>query len=134
MTREEVFEALRARGADTAVLRFSGAHDGSVDSLELFAGDAPLEAPEKTHPVPRRDPDTGDYLFGADGVPEREPLTKGQEEDNSLAEALQSPIWDRYGDFANDPGSEGTLTWDCAEKKVSIEAQETTVEDVYVEL
>jgi hypothetical protein len=88
-----VWEALERRGATIAVVPFAGraGEGGGVGATVLSRLD-------------------GDELVSVD-------RWVGREE---LAYALASPLWDRFGLFAGQPRSVGTVRWSAAERSVVI--------------
>jgi hypothetical protein len=95
VTRDEVFTALIAKGAAKAVIEFHGGGD------EGFTDEFFLEDSE------------GNSI---------EDIEKGQDD---LATALYQPVEDRFGGFDGLSDVQGTLTWNVAERKVTISGSET---------
>jgi hypothetical protein len=91
MTRAEVFAELVSRGADRAVVEFSGGNDeGGPDSITLFAGQREVS-------------DLSTWPTGARSA-------KEQAEDR-LADALSEPVFNEYHTFAGDFDVTGEVIW-----------------------
>ena len=92
----EVWEELARRGATIAIVPFSGraGAGGTIGTIALSR----LDGEDLVH-VER---------------------WSGRDE---LAYALEAPVWDRYGQFAGQPGVRGTVTWLLADRSVVIAGQ-----------
>ena len=100
MTRAEVFAALASRGADRAVVQFSGGNDeGGPDSITLY------EAENELTLLPT-------WPHGEDTV--------AAKADARLADALSDPLFEAYGTFAGDFEVSGEIIWDVAGKTVQM--------------
>lgn len=42
---------------------------------------------------------------------------------DELCDALEAPVWDRFGSFAGQPPIAGTVTWTSADRRVVIEGR-----------
>lgn len=99
-TRADAFAELANRGADRAVVEFSGGNDeGGPDSITLYAGEDALT----TLPA---------WYDGEDDP---------KEQSNArLAAALSDPVFEQYGTFAGDFDVTGEVIWDVAAKTVQM--------------
>jgi len=99
MSRTAVFTALRLRGADRAVVAFSGGGDeGGADSITLYAGEQELsQLSLYTH-------------FGEAPV----------NPDVELADALSDPVNKEYGSFDGDFDVEGEVIWETEGETVML--------------
>lgn len=105
LTREQAFEQLIARGADRAVVQFSGGNDeGGPDHIRLFAGER--ELPELAVYVSARNP------------------SAAEQAEETLSDVLSRPIYERYGTFAGDFEVAGELTWDVQQRTVLMNREE----------
>jgi hypothetical protein len=101
MTRTEVFAELARRGADRALVEFSGGNDeGGPDAITLCKGEA-LVSTLSAWPCERN-------------------ATTDQEADARLADALSGPVFEVYGTFAGDFDVTGEVIWDSEEKTVQM--------------
>lgn len=99
MTRPEVFAELASRGADRAVVSFSGGNDeGGPDSIALQRGDEEI----RTLPTWAGEGDTA------------------AKADAQLADALSDPIFEEYGTFAGDFDVTGEVIWDLDGETVAM--------------
>lgn len=100
MTRAEVFAELASRGAERAVVAFSGGNDeGGPDSITLFAEE--------------------DELSSLSVWPAGERSAEEQREDR-LADALSEPVFEVYGTFAGDFDVAGEVVWEVDAKTVQM--------------
>jgi hypothetical protein len=98
MTRTQVFAELASRGADRALVEFSGGNDeGGPDSIALHRGEAPV-CTLSVWPCERD-------------------ATKA---DARLADALSDPVFEAYGTFAGDFDVTGEVIWDAEAKTVQM--------------
>jgi len=94
MTRAVVFDALKSRGADRAVVAFSGGGDeGGPDSITLFIGEEELSTLS---------------LLGHNGETSKDAV----DTDEELVDALSEPIFDEYHGFAGDFDVMGEVVWE----------------------
>jgi hypothetical protein len=101
MTRPEVFAELASRGADRAVVEFSGGNDeGGPDSITLYGGEAPV--------------------CTLSVWPYERDATSEKKADARLADALSDPVFEAYGTFAGDFDVTGEVIWDVEEKTVQM--------------
>jgi len=101
MSRAEAFAELASRGADRALVEFSGGNDeGGPDSITLYDGDAPV----CTLPA---------WPCGPDA-------TAAQKADARFADALSDPVFEAYGTFAGDFDVTGEVIWDAEDKTVQM--------------
>ncbi len=99
MTRPQLFAALVSRGADTAVVQFSGGNDeGGPDSITLLKGEQEVG---KLQP----------WWAEGDTIAEA---------DVELADALSDPIFEEYGTFAGDFDVTGEVIWDTETQTVQM--------------
>lgn len=110
-TREEVFAFIESKGGDSAVIDYSGGHDeGGINSIGIYKDDnlvCELEEPRE-----RWNPETKTYELVGD---------KGEEK---FIKAIIQPVYEEYHSFAGEFYVDGTLTWDCKEKKVTNSGEE----------
>jgi hypothetical protein len=100
MTRAQVFAELRTRGADTAVVMFSGGNDeGGPDSITLYRADEQMRT-------------LSTYQCDAD--------TTSAEADVPLADALSDPVFEAYGTFAGDFDVTGEVIWEVESETVQM--------------
>ena len=100
MTRAEVFAELQSRGADRALVIFSGGNDeGGPDSIALQAGEEEI----RTLPT-----------WAGEGE------TATVKADARLADALSDPVFEAYGTFAGDFDVTGEVIWDLEEQTVQM--------------
>lgn len=100
MSRSEVFAELARRGAERAVVEFSGGNDeGGADAITLYMAAA---AP---HALPT-------WFEGEQSAESRR--------DERLADALSGPVYEEYGTFAGDFDVSGEVIWDLAEWTVQM--------------
>ncbi|HTZ62679.1 MAG TPA: hypothetical protein VMB51_01090 [Solirubrobacteraceae bacterium] len=100
LSRSEVFAALSARGADRAVVEFSGGNDeGGPDAITLFAG-------EETVATLRLWPGASQ--------------SDAERAEIELSDALSAPIFERYGSFDGDFDVYGELIWSVAGQTVKL--------------
>ncbi len=105
MTREQVFAELAERGVHTARVEFAGGSDeGHAEDIELL--DAEGEAIEQSIRV---------CYDRTDGV----------QNDMALSQALQQPIYDRWGGFDGDFSVCGSCIWQVPERKVELDYSES---------
>jgi hypothetical protein len=52
------------------------------------------------------------------------PITQAERDHDELINALQHPVWARYGGFTGEPFVEGAVVWDACDETVSIKAQQ----------
>ena len=101
MTRAEVFAELARRGADRALVEFSGGNDeGGPDSITLFRQDASI---------------CTQYAW-----PSGRDATADQQADVRLVDALSAPVFEAYGTFAGDFEVAGEVIWDVGERTVQM--------------
>ncbi len=114
MTRSEAFRELASRGADRAVVAFSGGNDeGGPDSITLYVGEGELST-LTTWPTGTR--------------------TVEEQAEDRLADALSDPIFEAYGTFAGDFDVTGEVIWDVAERSVQMIRDERSGYDHLEEL
>jgi hypothetical protein len=102
MTRPEVFAELASRGADRAVVEFSGGNDeGGPDSITLYKGESGVGGLSAS------------AYAGADSTAE-------ERADAELVASLSQPIYDAYGGFDGDFDVNGEVIWDAEEKTVQM--------------
>jgi len=102
MTRATVFTALRSRGADRAVVTFSGGGDeGGPESITLYTGEQELS----TLPL---DTYIGESKHGS------------VHPDVALADALGDPVHREYGGFAGDFDVMGEVVWEVDDEMVKL--------------
>lgn len=102
MSRTDVFTALRARGADRAVVAFSGGNDeGGPDSITLYTGAEEFSTLS---------------LCGHNGEISRDAV----DADEQLVDALSGPVFDEYGGFAGDFDVFGEVIWETDGETVKL--------------
>lgn len=100
VTRAGVFAELASRGADRAVVQFSGGNDeGGPDSITLYKGEAEMRT-LLTWPC--------------------EEDAASTKADVRLADALSDPVFEEYGTFAGDFDVTGEVIWEVGEKTVQM--------------
>jgi hypothetical protein len=100
MTRPEVFAELGSRGANRAVVMFSGGNDeGGPDSITLYRADEEMRT-LSTWPC--------------------EEDTASAEVDGPLADALSDPVFQEYGTFAGDFDVTGEVIWEVESETVQM--------------
>lgn len=134
-TREHVFDWIRARGADRAIVEFSGGHDeGGVDDIRLTdpeSGACVMQFEEEVAPHFETDP-FGTTVYQSqtltDGSKVRSPVphtpTAQQSETQAYVDALSQPVYDSYHSFAGEFTVNGAVVWDAARKRVYMEGEE----------
>jgi hypothetical protein len=101
MTRAEVFAELVRRGADRALVEFSGGNDeGGPDAITLCTGEAPVCTL---------------CLWPCESDPTAEQLA-----DARLADALSDPVFEIYGTFAGDFDVSGEVIWNVGDTTVQM--------------
>jgi hypothetical protein len=102
MSRTAVFTTLRSRGADRAVVVFSGGGDeGGADSITLYAGEeglSPLSLDTYVSETPQGSVNP----------------------DVELADALSDPVNKEYGGFAGDFDVMGEVVWETDDETVKL--------------
>jgi hypothetical protein len=96
LSRDAVWEELGRRGATLATVAFSGraGQGGSVGTIRLRHGN-------------------GEGLGDVELPTERD----------ELADALEGPVWDRYGSFTGHPPVRGTVIWTLADRAIRISGE-----------
>lgn len=98
LNRGEVFAQLASRGADRAVVRFSGGNDeGGADAVDLYR--------EQQH------------LCTISAWSSHEDATSA---DAPLVDALSQPVFKAYGTFAGDFDVTGEVIWDVKAQTVQM--------------
>jgi hypothetical protein len=116
MTRQHIFADLASRGADRAVLRFSGGNDeGGPDTITLYKGEDRVGALSPS------------AYAGVDS-------TASQKAEAALVAWLSQPIYDQYGGFDGDFDVYGELIWDVTERTVQIVGEERSEYSHFEEL
>ncbi len=125
LTRKQVFDRLDEREAAQAQVRFSGGNDsGGADSIAL-TGAAGEEIAQLFEYVPRLEVDAdGRYIHVPGEGYKTVSLTKREELDAELAEALTEPVYAEYGSFAGDFDVYGVVTWDAGTRTVGMSGGE----------
>jgi hypothetical protein len=101
MTRTQVFAELASRGADRALVEFSGGNDeGGPDSISLCRGEA--------------------LVCTLSVWPSERDATTENKVDAWLADALSDPVFEAYGTFAGDFDVTGEVIWDAEAKTVQM--------------
>jgi hypothetical protein len=101
MGRAAVFAELARRGADRAVVEFTGGNDeGGPDAITLYKGEAPV-CMVSVWPCERD-------------------ATTDHEAEARFADALSDPVFEVYGTFAGDFDVTGEVIWDSEEKTVQM--------------
>lgn len=109
MTNDQVFAEIARRGADRAVVHFSGGNDeGGADDVTLFKGEEKVAELQEWH-FPER----------GDGKP-----AHGEKSNDDLVHALVAPVYAQYGSFAGEFSVYGTVTWDTATKTAKMSKEE----------
>lgn len=123
----QVFDALHRQTITKVVVHFSGGNDeGGADGYTAHYADG-TEKPLA---------DTGAYLDHqtqrhvvsegyVDGQHKTRPATTDEIDHAQLMEALEQPIYDRWGGFSGDFHVDGTLTWDAVARKATFDGQES---------
>ena len=134
ISRDEVFEALRDRGASGALVEVSGGNDeGDADRIVLLDGDAEIAEVSEHYKNFVRD-ENGRIVYEADPDSgyeraKRIPLTEAQQAEGdlaeALAEALAAPVYDEYGGFSGDFSVAGSVRWDVASRRVTMTGDES---------
>jgi hypothetical protein len=96
VARRDVWEELQRRGATTAIVPFTGraGEGGRVGTI-----------------IPSRL--DGEHVVTVERWSGRD----------ALADALEAPVWDRYGTFAGQRRTAGRLTWELADRQISIDGR-----------
>ena len=114
MNKQQVFQALRERGAAKAVVKFSGGNDeGGCEGIEFYD--------QLGNPAGEMEEHWGDSEW--DPVKQKyveKPLTKEQK----LSKALCAPVYDKYYSFAGDFYVYGQVVWDVSAGKVTMDGTE----------
>lgn len=98
--RDAVWKALEILQVRRVTVAFSGGNDegGAEEVLLEFLDGTTRDVREGVHVLPAKD------------------WHKAAAE---LADALELPVYDRFGSFNGEPCVEGTVTWDVATRKVT---------------
>jgi hypothetical protein len=93
LTLSAVWEELERRGAQIAIVPFSGraGRGGEVGTIVLSR------------------------VCGGELADDKRWTWRDE-----LAHALEAPVWDRYGSFAGQPAIRGTVTWTVADRQIAI--------------
>jgi hypothetical protein len=107
LTQEEVLGILNRKGIDKVTVKFSGGHDsGGTDGITVD-------------------------LFGEEVEWSQKELDTIKE---GLYDALEAPVWDRYGTFCGEYHVDGEVIWDVKAKKVFLKGyQEVSVTESFEE-
>lgn len=117
--RVETFQKLREQGAAQVRVYFSGGNDeGFVDRIEFYDG-----AGKKLRDL--------NPSFGHAYWDEESKSVKHQDQtpEMQLSEALQAPVFERYGSFAGERYVSGVFLWDVATEKITEDSQEEWDQD-----
>jgi hypothetical protein len=102
-TRDWAWQKMAEMGVISAEVEFSGGHDeGGADAIVLTRGDG---SKESWPGYSTKDDDEG-----------------------KLITYLTEPIYEEWGSFAGEFSVHGTLFWDCATQKVTLEGSESVEE------
>ena len=126
MNDERLFDTLSTQGITKVVVSFSGGNDeGGADSAIAYYADGTekdlslvqvyVDHRTQTHLV-------GEYV---DGKLTTRPATPAEIAQAALMEALEQPIYERWGGFAGDFHVNGTLTWDVAARTAVLDGAES---------
>jgi hypothetical protein len=97
LNQKEVLALLKKKGIEKVTVKFSGGHDsGGTDGIEFEVLGETVQWTEK----------------------EVDTIRVG------LFDALEAPVWDRYGSFAGEFNVYGEVVWDVKEEKVHIRGSE----------
>lgn len=125
MNREQVFDRLDERRAAQAQVRFSGGNDsGGADGIVLLDASGGEIAQLHEHVPTLEVGGDGRYIHVPGEGYKTVPLTRQEERDAELAEALTEPVYAEYGGFAGDFDVYGTVTWDAGARTVTISGGE----------
>jgi hypothetical protein len=101
MARAEVFAELASRGADRAVVEFSGGNDeGGPDSITLYRGET--------------------QVCTLSVWPCEQDATTTQKAGTRFVDSLSDPVFEAYGTFAGDFDVTGQVIWDVEEETVQM--------------
>ncbi len=104
MTRQQVFAELAKRGVHTASLEFTGGNDeGHAESIEFLDADGNAIEPSIR------------VYYGADNAGT----------DAALSDALQEPIYEKWGSFAGDFSVCRHCIWHVADHLVELDYSES---------
>ena len=97
LNKKEVLALLKKKCIEKVTVKFSGGHDsGGTDGIEFEVLGETVQWTEK----------------------EVDTIKEG------LCDALEAPVWDRYGSFAGEYNVDGEVVWDVKEGKVYIKGSE----------
>lgn len=127
MKESEVFDEIAARGAERAVVSFSGGNDeGGIDRIALVGAGgeavAAVEPDMRTYEIVRdasgaavwehTDPPPG--MKAPFYQPRTRRKSPGDIRAARFSDALGAPVYAAYGDFTGDFSVAGELVWDAA--------------------
>lgn len=124
--KTRAFDLMRRRGAARAVLHFSGGNDeGGVEDIVIYSDDSEGKEGITLEPFDGcrviKDAEAhGGYRY--EDVPRSE-----WTDDELLADLLCAPVDVEFGSWAGAPYTSGTLTWNLADRTVTMkyEAEES---------
>jgi hypothetical protein len=115
MTKNEIFEELKKRGAAKAIVTFSGGGDeGGVNCIDLFdASSKNIGSLDENFEAEKWNPETK-RMEPVENIPM----------DGKLANALGKPVYDKYGGFAGEFYVSGEIIYDVAASSIKINGTE----------
>lgn len=133
MSREEVFAALKKRGATRAVIEYEGGDDeGAAEGVILYDGDEEIGELHERDPEYERDENGNIVYYLEPGAkyerPKRITLSPEKQAESDLAGALVKPVYDQYGGFDGGFEVRGRLVWDVTNGTLEMSGDETVTE------
>ncbi len=126
MTNDQIFDELRRRNITKVVVAFSGGNDeGGADGFTAHYTNGTEQELPVVHVYV--DYQTQQHVVSAgyaDGEHTTRPATPEEIAHAALLEALEQPIFDRWGGFSGDFHVDGTLTWDPVARTAKLEGSE----------
>lgn len=123
MNKYDALNALRAKSITKVVIGFSGGNDeGGADGIKATYADGTEGDLLGRWDVQQDWQDKKWYVGYGETRREATPQERAESE---LAEALEQPIYDRWGGFAGEFHVYGTLTWNVTDGSVTMDGQES---------
>lgn len=132
LSRSIVFAKLKQLGITRVDVSFSGGNDsGGADGMTVTYADGTTkdESPfPDVHPRAVQEYRTGNWVVWGDFVPgvgrTHRPATPAEIEAVQWSDALEAPIYNRWGSFAGEFSVSGTLVWDVTAGEVRLTGEE----------
>ncbi|MEO6159053.1 MAG: DUF6878 family protein [Ilumatobacteraceae bacterium] len=125
MDKNTLFRTLSAKGITKVVIHFSGGNDeGGADSALATMTDGSEQSLPDQYSV-HQDWQTKQWVTYDEKTRAQRPATAEEQAAAVLSQALEQPIYDRWGSFAGEFSVDGTLTWDVLAQSVKLDGQES---------